>query len=281
LRKARKFEKKLGYRMILDIRTIPVTHSRLRSAVESYFFGKSVRFAADNFSGVTYVTAEMKYHCKKKYGLPEHKSLVWNSGVNAYKFTPQRKKLGRETFILIYHGSMTKNRGVDKLIKALALLESDDIRLLLLGSGKALSYLKRLASRFKMDRKVLFEPPVPYEKVTEYINRADAGVLPFPDWEGWNTSSPIKLFEYLACGRPVIATKIPAHVSVLKGRDFVFWAEDNSPEKLADAVKRAYEARNRYEELAGKSREFIKHEYTWDIQAEKLERFLKELNSEY
>jgi len=279
LRKAYELRKKYGYRTVLDIRTIPVTHSRLRSPVENYFFGKSVRFAADKFSGVTYVTEEMRYHCKNKLSLPEHKSSIWTSGVNTRKFTPRREKHEREAFTLIYHGSMTKNRGLDNLIKALVLLKSYDIKILLLGSGKALHYLKNLASELKLEQKVFFVPPVSYEKVPEYISRADTGVLPFPDWEGWNTSSPIKLFEYLACGRPVIATKIPAHVNVLQGKDFVFWAEDGTPEKLADAIKRAYEQREHYEELAKKSREFIKHEYTWDIQAEKLERFLKELKS--
>jgi len=166
------------------------------------------------------------------------------------------------------------------LIRALVLLKSYDIKILLLGSGKAMCYLKSLVSELKLEQKVFFAPPVSYEKVSEYINRADTGVLPFPDWGGWNTSSPIKLFEYLACGKPVIATKIPAHVNVLQGRDFVFWAEDGTPEKLADAIKRAYEKRDHYEELAKKSREFIKHRYTWDIQAEKLGKFLEKIKSE-
>ena len=280
LRKAHKLKKKYGGCAVLDVRTIPVTHSKLRNAAEKYFFRKSVRFAAEKFSGVTYITEEMKRHCRKKWGLPEHRSLVWPSGVNADKFIPQRKTSDKETFTLMYHGSMTKNRRLDNLISALDLIEPDDIRLLLLGSGKAESYLKRMASRLKMDDKVIFHPTVPYEKVPDYINQADAGVLPFQDWEGWNISSPIKLFEYLACGRPVVATKIPAHWNVLQGRDFVFWAEDSTPEKLAEAVIKAYEARDHYEKLGEKAREFIKHKYTWDIQAVKLERFLKELKSE-
>jgi len=280
LKKAYELRKKYGYRTVLDIRTIPVTHSRLRSPVENYFFGKSVRFAASDFDGITYVTEKIREYCKKKFKLPEHKSSIWTSGVNTRKFTPWRKKHGREAFTLIYHGSMTKNRGLDKLIRALVLLKSYDIKILLLGSGKAMCYLKSLVSELKLEQKVFFAPPVSYEKVPEYINRADTGVLPFPDWKGWNTSSPIKLFEYLACGKPVIATKIPAHVNVLQGRDFVFWAEDGTPEKLADAIKRAYEKRDHYEELAKKSREFIKHRYTWDIQAEKLGKFLEKIKSE-
>jgi len=166
------------------------------------------------------------------------------------------------------------------MIRAFDLLRSYDIEIILLGSGRGLSYLKKLTSRLKLGNRIVFKPPVPYIRIPEHIAQADAGVLPFPDWKGWNTSSFIKLFEYLACGRPVVATKIPAHTNILQGRDFVFWAEESTPEELAEAVKKAYEARDHYEKLGEKSREFIKHKYTWEKQAEKLERFLKEITSE-
>jgi len=76
LKKAYELRKKYGYRTVLDIRTIPVTHSRLRSPVENYFFGKSVRFAASDFDGITYVTEKIREYCKKKFKLPEHKSSI-------------------------------------------------------------------------------------------------------------------------------------------------------------------------------------------------------------
>jgi glycosyltransferase involved in cell wall biosynthesis len=280
LKKAYELRKKYGYRTVLDVRTIPVNPLKLRNAVEKYFFRKSVRFAAEKFNGITYITEEMERHCMKKWSLPEHRSMVWTSGVNTHKFIPRRNKHRKGIFTLMYHGNVTKNRGLDNLIRALYILQPDDMKVLMLGSGQGLSYVKRLVSMFRLDDKVIFHAPVPYEKVAAYINQADAGVLPFPDWEGWNTSSPLKLFEYLACGRPVVATKIPAHWNMLQGKPFVFWAEESTPEELAEAIKKAYKARNQYKKLGEKAREFIKHKYTWDIQAEKLERFLKELKSE-
>ena len=280
LRKAYELRKKYGYRTVLDIRTIPVTHSKLRNALENYFFRKSLRFAAEKLDGITYITEEMRYHCKNRLSLPEHKSSIWSSGVNMRHFTPRIKKTGRGTFTLIYHGNMAKNRGLDNMIRAFDLLKSYDVEIILLGSGRGLSYLKKLTSRLKLGNRVVFKPPVPHIRIPEHIAQADAGVLPFPDWKGWNTSSFIKLFEYLACGRPVVATKIPAHTNMLQGRDFVFWAEESTPEKLAEAVKKAYMTRNDFQELEKKSREFIKHKYTWKKQAEKLEKFLKEIKSE-
>lgn len=277
LKKAHQLKNKYGYRTVLDIRSLPVTTSRVRRAVRSYFFRKNLRFASREFNGATYITEEMRSFCQKMFRLPEHKSEIWSSGVNIKRFNITKEKTPRKKFTLIYHGNLAKNRGLDSLVKALAFLKSYDIEVLLIGAGSGLTHLKRLSVEWGLESKVNFKPPVPYQEIPNHIQGADAGVLPFPNWEGWNTSSPLKLFEYLACGKPVVATKIPAHWNVLKGKEFVFWAEKNTSEALADAVLRAYEKRNEYEDLSKKAREFVKFEYTWEKQAEKLGNFLKEL----
>ena len=101
--------------------------------------------------------------------------------------------------------------------------------------------LKDLSYKLRLENKVNFHTPVSHKEVPKYINRSDAGILPFPDWPGWNTSSFLKLLEYLACGKPVIATRIPAHTSVLDGRNFAFWALTSSPESIAAAIEKAQE----------------------------------------
>jgi len=277
LEKAHVLQNKYRYKTFLDIRTIPVTYLKLKNRLEKHFFKKSLRLASHKFNGISYITEEMRDHCKKKYGLPEHCSAVWSSGVNIHYFTPPEKEKRRDVFTLIYHGNIAKNRGLDQLIRAQALLKAENIKLILLGSGNGIAHLKKLTHKLGLQKKVIFLPPVPYKKVPDQIQKADAGILPFPDWEGWNTSSPIKLFEYLACGKPVVATKIPAHVNVLQGRDFVFWADKSDPKDMADAIKNAYSQKNNHEKMSKKAREFVKNNYTWDKQAGKLEEFLRKI----
>ncbi|MBD3414377.1 MAG: glycosyltransferase [Candidatus Aminicenantes bacterium] len=277
LSQAQKLRKTYDYRTLLDIRTLPVPASKVRGTIEYHFFKQSLKIASQKFNGLTYITEEMRRFCKEKFKLSKHKSGIWTCGVNTRHFTPPQKRAENKTFTLIYHGNMVIHRGLDNLIKAMALLKSYDIKLVLLGSGRGLKALKKLASQQGVYPKVLFHPRVPYSRVPEYIQKADAGVLPFPDWPGWNTSSPIKMFEYLACGKPVIATMIPAHQNVLEGKEFVFWAPKSSPKKIADAVITAYKKRSDLENLSKKSREFVTHHYTWEKKAKQLEDFLKEL----
>jgi len=113
----------------------------------------------------------------------------------------------------------------------------------------------------------------------ERINRSDIGILPFNDWHSWNVSSPIKLFEYLACGKPVVVTEIPAHRNVLKDAECAFWAKESSPEHVAMAIRNAYDKRRDFDRLSREARELVLREYTWQRQAEKLGRFCDSLLS--
>jgi len=274
LKKANNLKEKYRYRTFLDIRTLPVSSANFRNSLNYFLFKKSLKIASRDFDGISYITEEMKNYCQKKFDLPKHKSVVWTSGVDINLFKPGDDEDDKKTFRLIHHGSIVDNRGLDKVIKALNLLRNYDIELFLLGSGNGVAELKGLASKLKLEEKVIFHTRIPYKEVPRFINKADAGILPFQDWPGWNTSSPIKLFEYLACGKPVIVTSIPAHINVLQGKDFVFWAKKSSPDELARAIKEAYAKRKQLKRKVQEAREFVIKNYTWEKQTKKFEKFI-------
>jgi glycosyltransferase involved in cell wall biosynthesis len=159
-------------------------------------------------------------------------------------------------------------------VVSVSLLTDIDVRLELLGQGDAVKELKALSRDLAITDKVKFLDTIRYDKVPKWINSGHVGILPFPDWPGWNTSSPIKLFEYLACGKPIIVSNIPAHLDVLKDQEFVFWAGDGSPECLAEAIRLAYRTRDQLRELGNKARDYVVQHYTWKKQSNKLAEFL-------
>jgi glycosyltransferase involved in cell wall biosynthesis len=137
--------------------------------------------------------------------------------------------------------------------------------------------LQRLADRLDLADRVSFHKTVPYADVPAWINRVDAGILPFPEWPPWNTCSPIKLFEYLACGKPIVATSIPAHKSVLGGKSFAFLADNDRPDGLARAIERAKQHKPDFKNIGEDARNFVKINYGWEKQLTELERFLRSL----
>ncbi len=272
--KSARLKEKHRYQNFLDVRTLPVSPGRVHNLIDRIFFRRSVSLAARRFDGISYITEELREYCRGTYHLPFHNSEVWTSGVDMSVFKPGGNLFSGKTFRLIYHGSLVENRGLENAIRALDLIRDRGVKMMFLGEGSGSRSLKTLVSGLKLTDLVTFHPAVPSEEVPRHIREADAGILPFPDWPGWNTSSPLKLLECLACGRPVIATRIPAHVNAVGGQEFAFWAEASSPEAIAGAIVQAEGSRQEFPRLGRMARQFVGDRYSWEKQAAKLEAFL-------
>ena len=264
---------KYKLRLIFDVRTLPVDSKALRNWISGKLLVSCLRYAAKRFDGITYITHMMKQYCTEKYGLHTHLSTIYTSGVNPELFSPSTVTSDSRPFTILYHGAISKQRKIDNAIKAMSLLKDLDIRLVLLGNGNGLEDLRKLVESLKIKNRVSFNKPVDYEEVPKWINRCDAGILPFHNWDGWNVSSPIKLFEYLACAKPVIVTDIPAHRNVLDDSDFAFWAKESSPQDIAAAIGQAYDKRKDFKHFASEARKLVLDKYTWAKQANKLKQF--------
>ena len=147
----------------------------------------------------------------------------------------------------MYHGAISNKRGIRSAIIAIKMLKDYDIEFNIVGDGTDLKKNENFVRRLGLADKVNFLGRIPFKQIPIYLNKMDEGILPFPDYEGWNTSSPIKLFEYLASGRPVIVTKIPAHVKVLENKEFAFWADSSDPESISKAILEAYKNKGSFE----------------------------------
>lgn len=277
LRQAISFKKKCDAKLVFDVRTLPASTGKIRRYLNEKLLRANLRYAASRFDGVTYITQEMRRFCRAAYDLPSHPTAVWTSGVKPEVFRRERFEHNTGPFKILYHGTIVMNRGLDYAIRALALLSDIDVRMEFLGKGQAVPELQRLAKELNVSDRVSFLDAVAYKEVPRWINAGHVGLLPFPHWPAWNTSSPIKLFEYLSCGKPVIVTDIPAHVNVLDGHDFAFWVSDNSPETFARAIRRAFHSRGQFPAMGTAARKLVLEHYTWKKQADNLAHFLASL----
>jgi glycosyltransferase involved in cell wall biosynthesis len=277
LRIARRFQNGSQALVILDVRTLPVSPNRFRRIIETLLLKENLRYASLQFDGITYITCEMRRFCAKEYRLASHRSAIWSSGVDTSLFCTSGPVSDGKNFKIMYHGSGSKNRGLENIIKALALTTHLNIHLDLLTDNSAIIRLRKVARRYGVSDKVAFYEPIEHLLVPKWISERDIGVLPFPHFTGWNTSSPIKLFEYLSCEKPVIATKIPAHINVLQDYPFVFWADTNSPDSLAKALSAAVAAKDKLELLGKQARSFVTTYYTWKNQASALQSFIESI----
>ena len=98
--------------------------------------------------------------------------------------------------------------------------------------------------------------------------------LPAPDDARYAASSPVKLFEYMAAGMPVLATSNPCHTEVIGDGDYAFWAEDAHSESILDALRTAWKARDTFARRGAHALQAA-NVWTWKAATAKLDNALR------
>lgn len=172
------------------------------------------------------------------------------NGVNPEYFYPIdktmcRKKLNLDgsSFYFCFVGNLAPWQGIDKAIIAFAKLLNEkpgvDAKLLIAGTGPLRKKLDRLASDLKLEKKIIFLGSVAHELVPYVICASDVCIAPFPCWRNMRIGlSPLKLFEYLSCGRPVIVSSIPG-TEIVKQLGAGIIVKPDDIEDLKDAYEKA------------------------------------------
>lgn len=267
------------FKIVFDVRTLPVDANQVKRVIDSFLFFQLLKNAAKYCDGITYITEEMRQYCHEKASLSKHNSEVWSSGVDTEIFKDNKdmpEKTCHQILKIIYHGTIAKNRNISSVVRAVSLLKNEiPVYLSLLGSGEGLIEIRSLIETLHLSDNVIVLDAVDHQYVPKIICDHDLGILPFQQFDGWNTSSPIKLFEYLSCERPVIVTEITPHKQVLGENNFAFWARDSSPEAISQAIRQAYLKRHDFKKLGSNARKFVEDKFTWSKQINKLETFLQ------
>lgn len=146
-------------------------------------------------------------------------------------------RLPAGAFIVAYAGLTFAYRGLDLLVRAFAHLAGGDkgaILALVGGRPSEVEELRALATKLGIAERVIMTGQIGQEQTALYLNAADA--LAIPDTVTGMTASPLKLFEYMAVGKPIVCKDIPALREVLDD-SALFFPEDDV-EALASALAR-------------------------------------------
>jgi glycosyltransferase involved in cell wall biosynthesis len=267
----------------LDIRTVPVNISTVKSRLDRWLFWKmQVGKLHKYVKGLSFITLSLKDAIEDEFGVKFENYVIWQSGVNSDLFNPacdESKNGSNRDYNLLYHGSITRKRGIDTVIRSLALLKKqyqDYVKLIIIGTGSDVERLKRIADESGISKQVIFKGLMPYDKMPGEVAKADIGIYPLPNYPEWNVSSPIKIFEYMASAKPMILTPIQAFTDVLDGQDFVVWTKGYDETDFRDTIEYAYENRESLTENARRGPSIVKSQYDWSNQGAKLAHYLKQ-----
>ena len=178
--------------------------------------------------------------------------------------------------LVVYAGHLYPWKGVDVLIEALAHLPGVHARIVGGQPGESVDR-ERLYARARelgVADRVTFAGWVPPAAVRDELSRAHLLVLPNRRTHiSDRYTSPLKLFEYMAAGRPIVASDLHALREVLRHEENAVLVPPDSPVALADGLRRLLEDRELSCRLAQRARQDAA-EYGWDTRALRLEGVL-------
>jgi glycosyltransferase involved in cell wall biosynthesis len=179
---------------------------------------------------------------------------------------------------VVYAGQLYPWKGVDVLVEAVATLEG--VRLVILGGLELEGDLQRirdLVARLGLNERVELPGTVPQTRVAEELRQASVIAVPFlTSAMTERHTSPIKVFEALAAGRPIVATDLPSTREVLEHERDALLVAPGDVSALAGAIERLLRDRGLALRLSRQAFDRAP-QYSWDARAMRLRTLLEEL----
>jgi glycosyltransferase involved in cell wall biosynthesis len=237
-----------------------LTFRRLAQAMEDWLLRNATR---------TIVVSGAMADILAGRGTPRDKLVVMPNGVDGEAFNPAvdgsavRRRLGWEdAFVVGFVGWVRPWHGVDGLVTAAARLRDaiPELRLLIVGDGPAVPDLRAQAEAAGITDRVCITGAVARDQVPAHLAAMDVAVQP----DVTEYASPIKLFEYLATGRAVIAPRKPNITEVVTDGEQALLFAPGSVDELAEAIQRLHADAGLRRRLAAEAERLVaERDYHW------------------
>jgi glycosyltransferase involved in cell wall biosynthesis len=162
--------------------------------------------------------------------------------------------------------------GVDHLVRAIHVLVHrlgrTGLRCVIVGAGDGLEPARRLANELGLTGHVTFTGWLPRQELTELLATVDVAVEPAPANDYSRRSTMIKVMEYMALGRPVVAFDMPEHRHT--AQDAALYAKPNDDADLARCIARLLDDEAERERMGRLGRERVEGQLAWSHNAPRL-----------
>lgn len=236
------------------------------------------------------VTSKLKDVLHGDYKIPKDKIIVIENGANTDLFKPMdavraktQLSLQHSVSYICFIGGFSRWQGIDNFVKAMpsVLKECVNARALVVGDGEMKYELLELAIQLGISDKVIFTGKVPYDQVMLYINASEICVAPFVRERNQRIGlSPLKLCEYMACGKPVVASRISG-LEILEENKAGLLVNPEDYAELAQAIIKLLREPSLRQQMGENGRKYVLENRSWQSVAEKVAGVCKTAIEEY
>lgn len=248
----------------------------IRGHIFKFVLYRILMRAADH----VFVQSEQMRRDIEAEGVPRWKMTAVPMGIKSSGFASksrsyERKLIPQGEKCFLYLGTLTHLRRLDFLVRVLARVREKvpDARLYFVGQGadpKDERLLMAEGSRLQVTDAMIFTGQLPWAEALKYVAEANVCVSPFYPIPILNSTSPTKLVEYMAMGRPVVANDHPEQRLLIEESHAGFcvpWDEGH----FADAIVRLLKDPQLAEEMGGRGPEYVARHRDYKIIADLVE----------
>ncbi|MCG7848456.1 MAG: glycosyltransferase family 4 protein, partial [ANME-2 cluster archaeon] len=238
-------------------------------------------------SKITVVTPELKQIFHDEYKIPLHKIDVVPNGADIDLFYPMDKlkcreelNLAQNKFIVCFVGGLGMGCGAKNIVEAAPYIleQVPNTHFLIVGDGPYRAIMEEKIKSLSLRDNFIFIGAVPHEVVPKYINASDICIALFTGEriKEVGGGSTIKLYEYMACSKPVIGTLGLSTFEILtKYKSGIITNSENSQD-ISKSILYLLENEKFREDLGINGRQLVETKYNWDVITEQVARICEE-----
>lgn len=231
----------------------------------------STRFFDGLVTATDDILKKFSYHHGKSVSVRNFPILSYFPSANKNNKESQNSRV----FTLVYIGGLSKTRGVFEMVQSLQYI-TEPIKLTLCGQFYPGNFETTISKLKGFDR-TEYLGWVEHKKVSQLLSECDVGMVCLHPIPNYLTALPVKLFEYMAAGLPVIASNFQLLREIVEGNRCGICVNPLNPRDIAKATEFFMKNPQTREEMGRNGRKAVLKMYNWDNESKKLIKLYQEV----
>ncbi|MBS1536882.1 MAG: glycosyltransferase family 4 protein [Bacteroidetes bacterium] len=232
------------------------------------------KHAVSGADGIIVVCDEQVQRLVKNYNYPHDNIVVVHNTPELQIFDSVKKGSSTPPKVFGHHGYFTLERGLENFVLGFELAASvlPEIQLSLHGTGETYLDVENIISNSSFKDRIELNGEYSLSKIAEIYQNSDIGVLPYIPNAHISTTIANKLFDYIACGKPVIVSEASPMRRIIEETGAGICADCSTPESISKAIQKIFSSN--IAEMRENGQKFAKKKYNWAVDSERLCKFV-------